>query len=186
MKSLLFALATTITMQATFHTTSDDYQLIIEPKWHNLESTTTQAQLFGGKWVVVGSITFKKRAKDEVKLEQLSIRWTGEEIEHLTGSLYRKNPDKEFMPLQENLVCDGCWNQTQQVLKLPFDHKQTLGPVNIFYLVLTIPENLEQTVKTGRFEIVQHALPEQFRLAMGSNRLALSIDIMDATIEEIV
>ncbi len=162
---------------------ADDFQLIIEPKWQNLEMDSTQSDKFGGKWLLVGSITFRKKAKESVNLTQLELRWNGQEINDLLGSLYRKDPDKDFLPIEDNLVCDGTWNKTRQLLKLTFDEKETLGLVNIFYLVLTIPETMEPLVKKGSFEIVQRSLPEPFRLATLSHKLSLSLDIIGSSIE---
>lgn len=161
---------------------SEDFQLIIEPAWQNLHSDPQNSKLFGGKWILVGSITFKKKAKEAVNLNKIELHWNGEPIEDLLGSLYRKNPDKDFLPIEEFLICDGTWNKAQQTMKLDFDQKQTLGILNIFYLVLTVPETLETVVKKGNFEIVQQTLPEPFRVATLGNKLLLSMDVVDSTI----
>ena len=63
---------------------------------------------------------------------------TGENIENLISSLYKKVPNKEFLPIEDNLICDGIWNKKTQTIILPFEEKETLGPSTKFYLVLTI------------------------------------------------
>jgi hypothetical protein len=115
----------------------------------------------GGKWILVGSITFHKKSKEVAKLEKISFEWHGDPIDHLSGSLYKKIPEKQFMPIEDNLVCDGSWNKLNQCLILDFNNrKQTLGPRNIFYLVFTVPESIEPALKSGYFNLVQTNLPD--------------------------
>lgn len=185
MKRIVFFLLffTTFLINATT-VESENYKLIIEPKWRNLEPNVSQAKAFGGKWVVVGSITFKKKGKEFVDLTRLGLQWKGQPIDLLVASLYRKYADQEFKPIEQNLVCDGTWNKAKQTLKLTFDHKQSIGLENIFYLVLTIPESLESIVKQGSFEILPQTLPEPFRVATAAQKLSLSLDAIDTTTRE--
>jgi hypothetical protein len=179
MKLILgLALITTSLLIASTH--SDDFQLIIEPTWHNLQPDSAKTELFGGKWILAGSITFKKKAKEAVNLNKLFLRWNGDHLDDLVASLYRKPPDKEFIPTQEHLVCDGTWNKVRQTLQLTFDQNHHLGLYNTFYLVLTVPESLETLVKQGTFEIVHHLLPEPFRIATAHQHLCLTLDAVDS------
>jgi hypothetical protein len=131
----------------------------------------------------VGSITFKKKSKEAVNLNRLYLRWKGSVLPHLMGSLYRKMPDRDFLPIEEHLVCDGTWNKAQQTLRLTFDHKESLGLTNVFYLVLTVPSDLELAVRRGRFDLEPQVLPEQFRTATSHQNLSLTLDALDATID---
>ena len=163
----------------------NNFQLILEPKWHNLESNTGREQQFGGKWILIGSITFRKKihTKDDITLTKLYLHWKGEPLTELLGSLYRKNNAKEFLPIQENLLCDGAWNKKKQTLKLTFDQEQTLGLISTFYLVLTVPSNLEPILRRGRFELEHSELPEVFRTT--SDKLSLCLDAINTTTTEI-
>lgn len=136
----------------------------LEPCWNNLEQKNTKKEVFGGQWVLIGSITFrKKQLKEEIKLEHIDLCWHGDKIERLNGSLYKKLPHKKFIPIEANLLCDGTWDMSNQHLVMDFSNrKQTLGPLNIFYLVLTVPDQLEPTIKKGHFSLAKTSLPEAF------------------------
>ena len=135
--------------------------ILLVPLWDNLEKNNMIERDLGGKWMLVGSITFHKKSKEVVKLEKISLEWHGDPINHLSGSLYKKIPKKQFLPIEDNLVCDGSWNKLNQCLVLDFNNrKQTLGPRNIFYLVFTVPESIEPALKSGYFNLVQTNLPD--------------------------
>lgn len=154
-----------------------DYNVIIEPQWYDLEQNDPQKEkLFGGKWMLVGTITFEKKAKDPISLRELYLRWNGENLARLNASLYKRKPGKPFLAIEENLLCDGTWNATNQTLTLPFGQKQSLGPVNKFYLVLTVPKTLEQKLKRGNFCIEKNCLPHQFRLSARDRTLSLAVN----------
>jgi hypothetical protein len=144
--------------------TPSDCLLSVEPHWDNIESNCTHEKEFGGRWMLVGSITFRKKSKEQTKLETMKLSWHGKHIDHLYGSLYKKLPDKKFLPIEQNLVCDSAWNKARQELILNFKHnKQTLGPINIFYLVLTVPHEMEDTLRQGHFSVVKKELPAPFQ-----------------------
>lgn len=153
----------------------NEFSVILEPKWENLESNTKKTEEFGGKWVLVGSITFKKNSKESVNLNNIYLRWQGENIENLVGSLYKKKSDKNFIPIQDYLICDSVWNKAKQTLILKFDEKQTLGPSTTFYLVLTIPEKIEKKVQNGSFIIEKEHLPDQFKGYAQQHSLSLAL-----------
>ncbi len=161
----------------------NDFELVIEPHWHNLESVKSTTEKFGGKWMLVGSLTFHKKAKEQVDLNRIYLRWKGPELDNLVGSLYRKDLDKQFIPLQKNLMCDGTWCKKQQVLKLTFDQTHSLRPTNTFYLVLTIPQEREAAIRKGHFEVVQQTLPQPYQATQ--NQLLLSLDALQATTVEL-
>jgi hypothetical protein len=174
----------TLIMHGVCASDAHDFQLVIEPHWKPLEPSRV-AQRFGSDLVEVGSIKFIKKAKEDVDLAQLTLQWKGPQLDNLMGSLYRKDHGNTCIPIEANLVCDGSWNKAQQLLKLTFDHKHALGPVNVFYVVLTIPHALKNVVKQGSFEVVHHTLPEPYRPAKVDHKLLLSLDALDTTTEDI-
>ncbi|EKD48882.1 MAG: hypothetical protein ACD_64C00088G0004 [uncultured bacterium] len=141
-----------------------DCLISVTPHWENIESSCKHEKEFCSKWMLVGSITFRKKSKEKTKLETMRLSWHGKHIAHLDGSLYKTIPGKKFLPLEENLVSDSSWNATRQELILNFqDNKQTLGPISIFYLVLTVPDTIQSTLKQGHFSLVKQALPTCFQ-----------------------
>lgn len=150
-----------ITAAATSPIGASDCDILLAPRWDNLEKNSVNQNRFGGKWMLVGSITFRKTSKQSAKLGKISLQWHGDHIQNLSGSLFKKIPEKSFMPIDDNLLCDGSWNKKEQCLILDFHNKQqTLGPRSIFYLVFTIPEAIEGALKNGHFSLAQTNLPE--------------------------
>ena len=163
-----------ILLTAATTLSASDCDVLLAPLWDNLEKNNMHEKQFGGKWILVGSITFHKKSKLSAKLEKISLTWHGNYIDHLSGSLFKKVPDKKFMPIEDNLLCDGSWNKTEQRLILDFnDRKQTLGPRNIFYLVFTVPESIESKLKSGYFSLTQTNLPDTFY----SNNQDMKLDL---------
>jgi len=155
---------------------ADDFTITLKPKWYDLSSNGTQKVDFGGKWILVGSITFKKRSKDPVYIDKITLQWKGDPIDHLCGSLYKKNQAKDFLPIEDNLISDSLWNKNKQLLILKFDEKENLGPTTIFYLVLTIPESLEPLLKTGTFCLEEQCLPKPFKHCAQQEKLSLAVN----------
>lgn len=151
-----------VTMPQILHPVQD-FDVIMEPRWDNLDRHEKTAEKFGGQWILAGSITFKKMAKEQVSIENIYLIWNGQTLDHLIASLYKKNPDKNFLPIEDNLVCDGLWNKAKQTLILNFEEETNLGPTTIFYLVLTVPKDMEQVLKTGSFHINSDCLPGPFK-----------------------
>lgn len=172
-----FATLLSLAMCPTSAQSLNDFKIILESTWKNLETEATNAHDFGGKWVLIGSITFYKKAKEAINLQKLHLHWQGKPIDTLLGSLYKKNPRHEFLPIDDYLVCDGTWNSTQQTLMLNFEKHETLGLSNTFYLVLTIPNHLEDTVKQGEFELVDECLPEPFQDCLAQEKISLAFNL---------
>lgn len=141
-------------------TPSESFQLILEPRWDDLEQNAQKEEQFGSKLILIGKITFKKKIKDDIKLSKIFLQWHGKSIDSLSGSLYKKEPDKEFMPIEEHVICDSTWQKEQQSLILNFNQTQKLGIHSEFYLVLSVPQALEKTLKAGHFSIEEKCLPE--------------------------
>lgn len=151
------------------------FTIILKPKWRDLETDSKKNIDFGGKWMLVGSITFKKKCKDPMALETLHLHWNGEPISNLVASLYKKDFSRDFLPIDKNLMCDGVWNKSKQTLIFNFEEKETLAPTTTFYLVFTIPEELEANLLQGSFSLIEHFLPKQFKECCQSNNLSLAI-----------
>jgi len=156
--------------------TLEDFSIILEQKWQNLERNQEKNKEFGGKWILIGSITFEKKSKEFISLDKINLRWNGDNIDNLIGSLYKKYPEKEFIPIQDNLVCDGTWNKSKQLLMLKFDNKLSLGPTTTFYLVLTVPDQIEPIIKKGSFCLEEHCLPDPFKQCARNRQLSIAVN----------
>lgn len=179
MKWLLYIILATSALEAhAIQYENDELKVFIEPKWKDLEQNNSKSSQFGGKWILVGSITFKKKTKDPLHMTKLNLHWNGTPLENLIGSLYDKSLDKEFMPIEDALLCDGCWNRATQTLILKFNKRKPLNAVNVFYIVLTVPDHLEQTLKHGSFDILPSSIPTPMTPRMRDS-LRLSLDILD-------
>lgn len=156
--------------------TTNTFDIILKPKWKELGCQGSKCADFGGKWILIGSITFKKRFKDPVAIDEINLRWHGDEINNLIASLYRKNLSKEFLAIEDNLVCDGIWNSKTQTLILDFDEEEKLAPTTVFYLVLTIPETIEPILKKGHFCLENGCLPHPFKECVQQEKLILAVN----------
>lgn len=154
----------------------ENFDISLKSKWQELGCKGNNCAEFGGKWILVGSITFKKRSKHPLAIETINLHWQGEKIENLIGSLYKKNLGKNFLAIEDNLVCDGIWNEKKQTLMLDFDEKENLGPTTVFYLVLTVPETIEPIIKKGSFCLENDGLPRPFKQCIHNEQLFLAIN----------
>lgn len=172
MKRQLFVILITTT---SLHATVFSNSITIHPYWETIESNRSHEKELGGKWMLVGSITFQKKSKEQAKLERMRLAWHGTPIHHLYGSLYKKLPNQKFVPIEQNVVCDSKWNKARQELILNFENnKQTLGPTSIFYLVLTVPQEIETTLKHGHFSLIDTDLPASFQTYSDDLKLDLA------------
>ncbi len=163
-----------ITAATTLSISASDCDILLAPRWDNLGKNSTHEKRFGEKWILVGSITVHKTSKQSAELGKISLQWHGDHIDTLSGSRFKKIPEKLFLPIDDNLLCDGSWNKLDQRLILDFhEKKQTLGPHSIFYLVFSIPETIESTLKNGHFSLVQTNLPE----SLYKNNPDLTLDL---------
>jgi hypothetical protein len=180
-RRIQYALAIIISVLPIYVCATEEFNIILKSKWCDLDGNCTKVQEFGGKWVLVGSITFKKRCKDPICIETISLHWNGEPLDNLLASLYKKNLEKDaFLPIEENLICDGIWNKNKQTLILNFDEKENLAPTTIFYLVLTVPESIEPILKNGFFSLEEHYLPKPFKQCAQTEKLSLAINVTSA------
>ena len=177
MKRLIQIMLSTVISIASIPCYSrDSFDIVLKSKWQELDGSDSKCADFGGKWILVGSITFKKRSKSPVFVDEMNLRWHGEQLDNLTGSLYKKTPGKDFFAIEENLICDGIWNQKTQTLIFDFDEKENLGPTTVFYLVLTVPDTVETILKKGYFSLANNCLPRAFKQCAQNEKLTLAIN----------
>lgn len=151
-------------------------QLNIKPSWHMVNERTTITDQLGGNWVLVGVLNFKKKTRDTIFLDQLEIIWEGDPLKSLPATLYKKQADKPFLPLQDYVICDGIWNAHRQEIIFKFEKPYQLNGATCFYLVLTIPDHLEPTIRKGAFSIKHTALPELLKTCLDTKRCSLSFE----------
>jgi hypothetical protein len=184
MRSLLWIMWPSILLITPLVAVSNDiYQIIIEPKWESLNHREKYSERLGGQWFIVSSFIFKKKSDAFIQLKKLHLYWKGPNLEKLVGSLYRRRLDRNFIPTEEYLISDGKWCKGKQELVLEFEHAEALGSINEFYLVLTIPKELEETVKKGSFDIAIQDLPAPFSEALKHSKLSFSLH--DTTIKTV-
>jgi len=168
----------TVLTTLTSHTNHDPCKVVVQAKWQNLENNPKRIKRFGGKWILVGSIVFKKRSSDIIYLDEIQLTWKGKPIDNLVGSLYEKHDMSSFLPIEKYLICDSQWKQSTQQLLLRFNNPLTLGAVNTFYLVLTVPQNIEPILKKGHFAVEQAGLPFPYRQYVKENNLSITLNTL--------
>ncbi|MFC1842759.1 hypothetical protein ACFLYU_03830 [Candidatus Dependentiae bacterium] len=151
---------------------SEQFIIKIESKWEDLEKNNKK-KMFDDKWILAGDIIIKKTASDYVSLHELHLYWNGKTLDQLIASLYEKNSDKNFMPIERYLICDSVWKKSEQKLILKFEKPKTLYAVNKLSLVLTIPKKLEKALKEGHFTIDKDYLPEPYKEYASEHNLCL-------------
>ena len=144
---------------------SEQYTIKLEPRWDDLDKNN-KAELFKEKWILAADIIIKKTAPEYVSLNELHLCWhgkNGKKINQLIASLYEKNSDKDFMPIEQYLICDSTWKKSEQKLILKFVKPKMLFTSNKLSLVLTIPKDLITTVKSGHFTLDNDYLPAEYK-----------------------
>ncbi len=154
----------------------NSFEFIIEPQWQELDNNPITIKQYGGKWILAGMLKVKKRSKQTVILNRLILKWKGSFLENLTASLYKKPLDKDFLPLEEYLVCDSSWNKKTQELILTFDKNLMLESLMTLCLVLTLPIQHEHIIKSGYFQLEHCNLPEIFQRTTTKNSFMLTFD----------
>lgn len=175
---MLYALVSICTVHAAQtpppKPSSQACSLCIAPSWQQLDESRKN---FDDQWVLIGSITFRKTCIESVTLSKVNLLWHGQPLDELVASLYLKNGNEEkFMPIEENLVCDGRWNSVKQKLVFNFSKPFKLGLETTFYVVLTIPDHSEPILRNGSFSLEMRCLPQQLQHAAGTSTLSLAPD----------
>ncbi len=139
-------------------------EITIQSRWQDLE-TPRETKLFGSKWILAAEITFKRtpEIKEAIFIDRLQFSWNGPTIFNLHASLFKKTPNKRFLPLEEALLCDGKWNNNTQELYFSFDEEQRLDPITTFYIVVTIPNDIEDLLQQGNFTLINSCLPDELQ-----------------------
>lgn len=172
MKQIALLIVSSITLTIAY--ASPGYEFKIEKHWQNLEKDSKNSTLFGSLWIWAATITFKKRPPEKILLDNLTLQWKGLPINNLTGTLFKKEPNKPFLPLETNLVSDGTWNNEKQTLTFKFKKQEALHPTDTFCVVLAVPKNLEAVLQEGSFALEQKTLPIAFRNSAPKKKLSLS------------
>src|SRR5689334_4489319 len=97
MKNLSIA-AIILLISTALYGAPDMCSLCPEPIWRYLDESD-----FADRWVLVGSITFKKKCVEPIKVSKIHLRWHGEPLQELHASLYTNNSDDPFLPIETNL-----------------------------------------------------------------------------------
>ncbi len=136
--------------------------ITIQSRWENLE-TPRETKLFGSQWILAAVITFKRtpEIKEPIFINKLQFAWNGPKLFNLSASLYKKEPNQPFLPVEESLICDGKWNNSTQELYYSFNEEERLDPVTRFYIVLTIPDTIALQLQQGNFSLIPSCLPEE-------------------------
>lgn len=140
-----------------------DIELNIVPQWHSLDANKESCEQFGGAWIEAGVITLRKRTKEPISMTHLILSWQGEELEHLIGSLYQSIPNKDFMPIEQYLICDSHWQQSGQKLIFKFLKPLSLESLTELRLVLTVPMEMHEKLKQGSLKVEADYMPDQIR-----------------------
>ena len=138
--------------------------ITIQSRWQNLE-TPREMSFFNSKWILAATITFKRTStlKEPIFINRLQFSWTGPILKSLNASLFKKTPNQPFTPVEEMVISDGKWNARTQELHFAFNDQQRLDPVTTFYIVITIPSELEQSISQGKFTLVPSCLPDELQ-----------------------
>ena len=165
-----------VALLGTFFLNSDNapFELNLKPLWKNLDTNQATIEKFGGKWVLAGEIDLRKRTPEPLRLNKFVLRWQGKPLNNLVASLYKKELDKKFLLIQDYLVCDSSWEPTNQRLILHFDHQVLLETRTIFYLVLTIPKEIETSIQEGSFMLESQTLPPLLKNALPKKPIMLT------------
>ncbi len=152
------------------------FDIIIDTTWEHLSEHDLHKEKFNGKWIELGTITFKKNSNENVYLDEIILVWKGQEtFSSLEATLYKqKCPSKKFLPIDENLVCDGQWRQDKQELVMRFNQRESLGTTTIFHVIITVPQDLEHKIAGGQFTLKKHCLPEQYKQCVHDQSISVA------------
>lgn len=119
--------------------------------WREYLSSTILSPSRLDKWAWKCSLRF--RSTTPVFLNHVILQWKGKKIESLSASLYEKKAtDNAVIPIQDNFICDGCWDALKQ--QMHFDVNKKIVAVHCYSLLLSFSKALETIIKTGDFEVV--------------------------------
>lgn len=157
---------------------SETFQVILEPRWDILDRPST-ANTCTDAMVFIAKITFKKKIADQTSLSSMIFKWHGSILQHLSGSLYRREPGKKFIPIEKNVICDSQWDKEQQTLSFIFPKPERLNINSEFYLVIIVPKDLTATLKIGTFTILEKSLPNIMQQSSKNDTLTIAFSDID-------
>jgi hypothetical protein len=137
-------------------------ELTIHKAWKSLDDTAINHETYGGNLILGGTIEVIKRSHEPVFITKILLKWRGKKLDSLIGSLYKQPIDKEFLPIEEFLLCDGSWNTQDQYLIFTFTNPVLLQARTTLQLVFMIPPALESCIKSGSFEIEPFSVAKSF------------------------
>jgi len=153
----------------------EQFLIILEPKWEDLDKNKKNKILFEDKWFLAGDIIFKKKTPEAISLQEIHLLWKGKELKNIIGSLYEKSGQIDFMPIEKYLICDSKWKSSEQKLILRFPEPRSLYAVNTLSLVITAPKEAVNILKNGYFELEASTLPTQYQEYAQENNLKLAL-----------
>lgn len=154
--------------------TRDAAHIIITPTWEPIQ--TTDAIDTESDWVIIGTITFKKKLPEKMVLKELVLNWHGEYVEDLSGSLFIKKYNKPFMPIEECCVSDSSWETGAQQLQWIFCTPITLSTETTLYITLIIPHALHPALENGYFTLDADRMPPPFKKEADRKQLRVLFD----------
>jgi hypothetical protein len=126
------------------------YSLSTTTTWREYSLQAPFINFHKEKWAWTCSLTFK--SKQPIKLNNVILQWNGEKLANLAAALYlKKERDAVLIPIEQNLVCEGAWNQNSQ--QLIFTPNEKIVAVNKYYLMISFPKSVESKIKRGQFSI---------------------------------
>lgn len=137
--------------------------LILQPLWEEIQDTKEGTIIFKGKWIRVGTITFRKKILNAIELNTITLHWHGPHIETLDASMYYTEINKPFRAIDNNWISDGQWSLSSQRLTFKFKSPCSLCAITTFHLVLTVPQTLEPILKQGYFTLSPCSLPQEYK-----------------------
>lgn len=133
--------------------TQKNIEVTVRKAWKLLDDISANAELYGGKLVLAGTVEFVKRSTEPIFITKILLKWRGNNLQTLLGSLYKQPIDKDFFPLEDFWLCDGTWNPKAQHLILTLDRPLLLEAKTTLHLVFTLPPSLESCILNGSFEV---------------------------------
>ena len=157
MSIILFIVCILQLLNATIHSQSKtknnsmiQFTLKTTKTWKEFPLKLPSNKKIQDKWVMVGAITLKRTVI--IKLSNLKAKWSGSKINQLCASLYTKKESiANIIPIEDNLICDGTWNNKKQ--EFTFNINKKIAGIDTYYLVLSFPKNAESKLKKGNFLI---------------------------------
>ena len=140
--------------------------------WKELDTS----KKFSSHWVMVGTLSIKKRMEHSLRLDSMLFAWHGPRITAIDCSLFRIPFAKNtIFATDENLIAQGIWSVSAQRMHFPFFHPEYIhDPIARYALVMTFDEKTGNMLKEGYFEIVPDNLPDQLKKIMLQRPLRLS------------